>query len=190
MLNDIDRFRALADTTGVPLYNVPGNHEMQSDPVAVAILEEKGHDLWGSFDIGAYHFIALNTDEVNREGRVTGEQLEWLKEDLAASAGVQGIFVFMHRPMFSWFQGDFNPDDVEILRGLFRAYPVRAVFAAHDHFYYREDHDRISYFTVGGAGGPLYAHPRRGGFAHYLIVSVGPGGVEYDVAEPGHLQVD
>jgi hypothetical protein len=117
MLNDIDRFRALADTTGVPLYNVPGDHEMQSDPVAVAILEEKGHDLWGSFDIGAYHLIALNTDEVNREGRVTGEQLEWLKEDLAASAGVQGIFVFMHRPMFSWFQGDFNPDDVEILRG-------------------------------------------------------------------------
>jgi hypothetical protein len=43
---------------------------------------------------------------------------------------------------------------------------------------------------VGGAGGPLYAHPPRGGFAHYLIVSVGPGGVEYDVAEPGHLQVD
>jgi hypothetical protein len=117
MLNDIDRFRALADTTGVPLYNVPGDHEMQSDPVAVAILEEKGHDLWGSFDIGAYHLIGLNTDEVNREGRVTGEQLEWLKEDLAASAGVQGIFVFMHRPMFSWFQGDFNPDDVEILRG-------------------------------------------------------------------------
>jgi DNA repair exonuclease SbcCD nuclease subunit len=77
-LNDIDRFRALAATTGVPLYNVPGNHETQSDVGAVAILKEKGHDLWGSFDIGPYHFVALNTDEVNREGRVTDEQLDWL----------------------------------------------------------------------------------------------------------------
>jgi len=190
MLNDIDRFRALADTTGVPLYNVPGNHEMQSDAGAVAILEEKGHDLWGSFDIGGYHFVALNTDEVNREGRVTGEQLDWLTQDLAANAGADGIFVFMHRPMFSWFQGDFNPDDARVLQELFRSCPVRGVFAAHDHFYYREDHDEVPYLTVGGAGGPLYAQPPQGGFAHYVIVSAGPGGVDYNVVEPGHLQVD
>ena len=137
MLNDLDRFRALADSTEVPLYNAPGNHEMQSDPAAVELLVERGQDLYGSFDIGSYHFVALNTDEINREGRVTGEQLDWLRSDLAAHRHATGVFVFMHRPLFSWFQGDFNPDDAEVLGELFRAHPVRAVFASHDHFFLR-----------------------------------------------------
>jgi hypothetical protein len=189
MLNDIDRFRALADTTGVPLYNVPGNHEMQSREQAIAILEEKGHDLYGSFDFRDHHFIALNTDEFCLEGRVADDQLEWLRWDLEQSRDAAGIFVFMHRPMFSWFQGDFNPDDSATLEELFRTHPVRGVFAAHDHFYYREEHDGIEYLTVGGGGGPLYAQPPQGGFAHYVLVSVGPDRVDYNVVEPGHLDV-
>jgi hypothetical protein len=190
MLNDFDRFRALADSGGVPLYNAPGNHEMQSDPEVVAMLEEKGHDLYGSFDVGPYHFIALNTDEVNLEGRVTGEQLDWLRWDLERSRDALAKFVFMHRPLHSWFQGDFNPDDAEALHDLFRCHHVRGVFAAHDHFFHHERHDGVDYMTVGGGGGPLYAQPPRGGFAHYVIVRAGPGGVDYNVVEPGHLEVD
>ena len=190
MRNDFDRFRALADKGGVPLYNVPGNHEMQSDPDVAALLQECGQDLYGSFDVGGYHFVALNTDEVNLEGRVTGEQLDWLRSDLEQSRGALATFVLMHRPMHSWFQGDFNPDDAEVLHDLFRTYGVRGVFAAHDHFFHHVCEDGVDYMTVGGGGGPLYAQPQRGGFAHYVIVSVGPGGVDYNVVEPGHLEVD
>src|SRR5688572_1533930 len=50
MLNAFDRFRALADRTGVPCFAALGNHEMQSDPAAVAVLEEAGSDFYGSFD--------------------------------------------------------------------------------------------------------------------------------------------
>ena len=190
MRNDIDRFRALADTTGVPLYNVPGNHEMQSDPAAIELLREQGHDLFGSFSVGPWHFIALNTDEFCLEGRVHGEQLEWLRRDLRAHRDAAGIFVFMHRPMHSWFQGDFNPDDQELLHELFSSHPVKAVFAAHDHFHHVEQHDGVRYMTIGGAGSPMYAQPPAGGFAHYVLVSVGPEGVDYNVIEPGRLDVD
>ena len=190
MLNDLDRFRTLADTTGVPLYNVPGNHEMQTDREAILLLEQQGHDLYGSFNAGGCHFIALNTDEYWLEGRVTGEQLEWLRADLEANKDAEHVFVVLHRPLFSWFQGNFNPDDVEILRDLFRSYPVRATFSAHDHFHHAEEHDGIRYMTVGGAGAPLYAQPPGGGFAHYVIVSVRASGVEYNVVEPGHLVVE
>ena len=96
----------------------------------------------------------------------------------------------MHRPMYSWFQGDFNPDDQEMLRDLFATYPVRAVFAAHDHFFSREEHAGVQYMTVAGAGSPMYAQPTRGGFAHYVLVTVGPDGVDYNVVEPGRLDVD
>ena len=190
LLNDYDRFRSLAETLEVPLYNVPGNHEMLTDRMAIALLEELGHDVYGSFDVGGCHFIALNTDEYWLEGRVTGEQLDWLRADLEASADAEHIFVFMHRPLFSWFQGDFNPDDGHILEELFRRYRVRAVFAAHDHFHYVEERHGVRYMTVAGAGSPLYAQPQHGGFAHYVVVGVTPDGIDYNLVEPGHLDVD
>jgi len=188
MLNELDRFRALADSTRVPLFNVPGNHEIQSKPAAVDVLAQWGHDLYGSFDFQGWHFVGLNTDEPNREGRVTGEQLEWLERDLRGAASAKGTFVFMHRPLFSWFQGDFNPDDAERLVKLFAAHGVQAVFAAHDHFYYEEEHEGVRYVTVGGAGGPLYTQPPAGGFSHYVLVSCGPAGVDYNVVEPNRLE--
>ena len=189
MLNAYDRFRALAETVGVPFYAALGNHEMQSDPAAVEVALEAGNELWGSFEAGPYHVVVLNTDLVNLEGRITGAQLAWLEEDLAANAGSAGIFVLMHRPLFSWFQGDFNPDDAAALQALFARYPVRAVFAGHDHFHYEEEHGRIRYITTGGGGGTLYAQPHRGGFAHYLLVHASPEGVDVEVVEPGHLEV-
>ena len=188
-VNELDRFRALADSTGVPLFNAPGNHEMRTDEAAISLLRSSGQELYGSFDFGPYHFVALNTDEFWKEGRVSGEQLEWLASDLELNRDARGIFVFMHRPLFSWFQGDFNPDDAAGLQALFGAYPVEAVFASHDHFHHEERHGGVRYLTVGGAGAPLYAQPTTGGFAHYLLVTVGPGDTDYNVVEPGHVEV-
>jgi 3',5'-cyclic AMP phosphodiesterase CpdA len=190
MLNTYDRFSALAATTGVPFYAVPGNHECQSDPAAIELLESFGRPSYGSFDVGRYHFVGLNTEEFCLEGRVTGEQLAWLEADLESSRESDGIVVFMHRPLFSWFQGDFNPDDAAGLQELFRSYPVRAVFAGHDHFYAEEEHDGVRYFTVGGGGGTLYAQPPRGGYSHYLLVRPKGDAFDVDVIDPGRLQVD
>lgn len=190
MLRELDAFAALADTAGVPVYNAPGNHEMQSRHEAVEVLREWGHDLYGSFDFRGCHFVVLNTDEVELEGRVTGKQLEWLRADLAAAHGARAVFVVMHRPLHSWFQGDFNPDDAKVLHELFCSHGVAAVFAAHDHFFYEERHDGVRYVTTGGAGGPLYTQPPAGGFAHYLLVTVEADEIDINVVEPNHLEVD
>ena len=189
MLNEVDRFRALIDTAGVPFFNCPGNHDMQSKSAAMAILKEKGQEMYGSFDVGKCHFIALNTDEVNHEQDVSTTQIEWLKKDLEANKGAAGIFVFMHRPMSSWFRDDFNPDTSAILRPLFVKHRVKAVFAGHDHYYAEHDIDGVRYITAGGGGAPLNAQPPKGGYAHYIIVKVSPEGVKYQVIEPDHLEV-
>jgi hypothetical protein len=187
--NAYDRFGALAATTGVPFYAVPGNHECQSDKDAIALLEEQGLQLYGAFDVGAYHFVGLHTDEFCREGRITGDQFEWLASDLAAHGDAAATFVFMHRPIHSWFQGDFNPDDARRLHDLFRRHGVRAVFAGHDHFFDLHERDGIAYYTAGGGGGTLYAQPPRGGFSHYLLLRVEETSFHVDVIEPGHLEV-
>jgi 3',5'-cyclic AMP phosphodiesterase CpdA len=188
--DELDQFRALADSTGVPVFNAPGNHEMQSRREAIELLRDWGQDLYGSFDVGRHHFIALNTDEWCKEGRICEAQLDWLRADLADHREAEAIFVFMHRPVFSWFQGDFNPEDAQTLERLFATHPVRAVFASHDHFFHEERHGAVRYVTSGGAGSPLYAEPHEGGFAHYLLVRVAPGGVVITVIPPIHLEVD
>jgi 3',5'-cyclic AMP phosphodiesterase CpdA len=190
MLSELDSLRELLDKVGVPVFNVPGNHEVQSRPLALEVLEQWGHDLYGSFDVGSYHFVALNTEELDYEGRVTGAQLEWLTADLEANRSAAATFVFMHRPLFSWFQGDFNPEDVEVLRKLFAEHRVSAVFCAHEHFFYEEEHDSVRYITVGGGGAPAYVQPQGGGFSHYLLVTVAPGTVDVNVVEPNRIEVD
>jgi len=120
---------------------------------------------------------------------VTGEQLEWLERDLRAAAEARGTFVFLHRPLFSWFQGNFNPDDARVLMKLFAGHGVRAVFAAHDHFFYEEQHDGVRYITVAGAGGPLYTQPPAGGFSHYALVTCDKDSFDLNVIGPGRLDV-
>ena len=190
LLNEYDRFRAAVAPAGIPFFNAPGNHEMLSTSLGVEALKAMGQALYGSFDVGNYHYIALNTDEVNLEQRVTGEQFDWLREDLELNKKAAGIFVWMHRPMTSWFRDDFNPDDRDALRGLFAKYPVKAVFASHDHYYDTGEHAGIRYFTSGGAGAPLYADPSKGGYAHYILVSVTPENITYTLLEPNHLEVE
>ena len=140
--------------------------------------------------MGQHRSTQRVTDEWWRERRVCGEQLDWLRHDLARHADAAGIFVFMHRPLFSWFTDDFNPDDSEELQHLFRTHPVRAVFASHDHMYGLEVRDGVRYYTAGGGGAPLYAQPDRGGFAHYLLVTIGAGEVDYNVVEPFHIEYE
>src|SRR4051794_30015208 len=78
----------------VPLFNSPGNHEIHArqtcsapaDKVCGAPCSEdafRSHfgQLYGSFDFGGAHFIALDTDVPGAEDSITGDQLTWLKSD-------------------------------------------------------------------------------------------------------------
>ena len=51
-----------------------------------------------SFDRGGSHFIVLDTEMPGQASRIAGEQLEWLKNDLASADGAWHIFVALHRP--------------------------------------------------------------------------------------------
>lgn len=206
-----DAFAALASRAGVPLFNTPGNHEIHRTddalcaaggagaaiPDSEAQFMKRYGNLYGSFDAGGAHFISLDTDVYCHEDSIEGDQLEWLRRDLEENRNAAAIFVFSHTEFFSSPQID--PDAVknhgalrnrDELHALFRKYPVRAVFSGHEHLYWREAHDGIEYFVAGGGGAPLYASPDRGGFGHYLVVSLSESGVRYDVVEPGRLFVE
>jgi 3',5'-cyclic AMP phosphodiesterase CpdA len=219
------RFARLAPP-GIPLYNAPGNHEIHADisrckdaekaaacagrPCADDVFRHYFGALYGSFDVGDVHFIALDAEHHRKTARsdsglpqIGPRQMRWLAADLAAHKGARAIFVFLHSelyssPLIDSGAGTSHPSVAQRveLHELFRRYPVKAVFSGHEHIFWHEppeNHDWIHYFVAGGAGAPLYAPPEHGGFAHYLVVQVtGSGGsaqVSYTTVEPGHLGV-
>src|SRR5450759_901467 len=198
---EYDRFEHAWRASGVALYDVPGNHEIHrrdKDPCGDRRSEEEFERrfgaLYGSFDAGDVHFIALDTEVNCREDSIDGQQRAWLEADLEAHRDARAIFVFSHTEFFSSpliepKAGQDHPplEDRDGLHGLFRRYPVRAVFSGHEHLYWHEAHDGIGYFVAGGGGAPFYASPDRGGFAHYLLVRVSGKEVAYTLIEPGKL---
>ncbi len=69
MKEEYKKFFDIAKDAGVPVFNAPGNHEMDNNddvPNAdmTSLYTKYAAQPYGSFDYGDSHFIALNTEEV------------------------------------------------------------------------------------------------------------------------------
>lgn len=160
-----------------PVALATGNHDIMGIRRNDEIFLEYFQRLYFSFDHEGCHFIILDTEGLGQEGRIAGTQLQWLKQDLAANAEAKFTFVTLHRPLYP-VDGhvgsslDQYPKERDALHALFVQQGVDAVFAGHEHLYNYQKRDGVLYFITGGAGAPLYATPDRGGFYHYLLVTV------------------
>ena len=184
-------------TAAAPMYQAVGNHEYISAAGDRAGYEQEftlpvnnGADaaLYGeeyySFDDGDTHFVALCTEIPGQEGLVTGNQLDWLKQDLASTTRPWKV-VWMHRPLF---YGESQDPWVDLnnaaaqqnkadLLATFQQYGVNVVFGGHEHYYQRHIDHGINYIITGGGGAPLYSPPAPGpgdafGVSAYEHVSV------------------
>jgi hypothetical protein len=211
---EYNAFLDLAARGAVPLFNAPGNHEIHSGqtcpspppaaelcgpPCSEDVFAQRFGELYGSFDYAGAHFISLDTDVPDHEDEISGKQLEWLQKDLELNKGARAIFIFCHTEFHSAPLIDPKKSHTPIknaaeLQAIFKKYPVKGVFAGHEHLFWREPaekHDGIAYFVAGGAGAPLYAPPERGGYTHYILVRLGADNqVTYDVIEPGRLYAE
>ncbi len=161
----------------VPVALAPGNHDIMGLRANQDIFRELFRDLYWSFNYGGCHFVILDTEEPNREGRIAGKQLQWLKQDLAAYKDARLTFIAFHRPLFPvdghvGSSCDAYPEERDALHSLFVQQGVDCVFCGHEHLYNHQKKDGVHYFITGGAGAPLYAKPERGGVYHYLLVEV------------------
>ncbi len=188
--------------TGVPVYCAPGNHEFSLDPALLPVYQKRLGRLYGSFDYGHSHFIAVNSNPVGADGTVKGgsiddAEFQWLEADLEASKGAANTFVFLHHYVF----GPPDPDTPGVGSGfvdlaardrfhaLMVRYKVRAVFCGHNHIYWHKVVDGVDYFISGGGGAPLDASPENGGYLHYVTVQVDGTALTTTVLQPEHLEV-
>jgi acid phosphatase type 7 len=146
---------------------VPGNHDYNTAGAA-GYFDYFGRAArdparpYYSFDLGAWHLIALNS-ELPRDMRPA--QVAWLKRDLAAS-GAKCTLAYWHRPRFTAGKYSDFVEYTPLWKALWDA-NADVVLAGHDHNYQRyrplnpagmADSARgIRQFVVGTGGRSRYA---------------------------------
>jgi hypothetical protein len=147
---------------------VPGNHEYESGNAsgyfgywgAVAGNPSQG---WYSYDLGAWHIVALNSNCSSVGGCQAGSAQErWLRADLAAHK-TPCTLTYWHEPLFSGTPGTEDPSMAPIWQALYDA-NADIVLSGHAHNYQRfapqtasrvADSARgIREFVVGTGGHP------------------------------------
>jgi len=174
-----DDFARVCAASQVPLVPVVGNHDVW-DWQSRAIYRQRIGPLAFSFSYGNAHFICLDTEEPDYITNIGPAQLRWLKEDLEASRSAAHIFVFMHKPIWSY-----DTNWLSEVHPLLAKYPVRAVFAGHEHVYRKDVVDDIPCFITGGGGAELGGG--EGGFYHFMHVSVKGERVSFAVVKTGGI---
>jgi len=169
-------FAAAVKRFHAPCFPLPGNHDLDG-ATSNAMYEEVAGPRRYAFDFGASRFIILDSQDALD---ASSEQFRWLGERLAAQPRARNVFLFLHAPLF--FADSWEPVHV-----LLRRFPVRAVFAGHEHLYCYEQRDGIQYVVTGGAGAPLRDPPEKGGFHHYLIANVRDDDLSLAVVKDGAI---
>ena len=105
-------------TFNMPVYNTVGNHDLYgiyeeggispSDPdFKYGMFERYLGKTYYSFDHKGWHFIVLNTLDINDDRRYTNvigeDQIAWLKDDLSRVDRETPIVVSLHLPLLSAF---------------------------------------------------------------------------------------
>lgn len=152
----------------VPVFPTSGNHDYAVDRAApfrqIFALPDNGGaggmERWYSFDWGAVHFVALDT-ELLRD-----EQVAWLDGDLSQNV-LPWKIVYLHRPPYSSGTHGSSERVREAFAPTFARHGVQLVLAGHDHDYERTRAiDGVTYVITGGGGHGTRPVGRRSFTAH------------------------
>lgn len=159
---EFDDAEQMLKATGLPLFFVPGEHDMLDPDGGKAFLNRFGKGSigagWYSFDHRGVHFVALvNVADLKPGGmgNLGAEQLKWLKADLAGLSSSTPVIVFAHIPLWTvyadWGWG--TDDAAEALKLLARFGSV-TVLNGHIHQIARKVEGRIAFHTARSTAFP------------------------------------
>jgi 3',5'-cyclic AMP phosphodiesterase CpdA len=151
--------------TGLPVFYVPGEHDVLDEGNGAAFLARYGNGAtgggWRSFDHGGVHFVAL-INVMNLKaggmGSLGAEQLAWLRQDLASRSASTPIVVFTHIPLWAvypdWGWG--TDDAAEAMRHLARFGSV-TVLNGHIHQVQQKVEGHVAFYTARSTAFPQAA---------------------------------
>jgi len=164
----------------IPYMVAPGNHEiMYINSIGVfgydrrflmpSVESGSPSPLYYSWNYGAVHFIALNSESNSNVAKMPKEQVAWLVNDLKKvnRQSQPWVVVYLHRPLYcSNIDIDNCHTQAKVLRtaieGILLQYNVNLVVTAHKHGYERttplyndtvKPEGKAPVYIVNGAGG-------------------------------------
>ena len=178
-----DEYLSLIKPLSMPIYLVPGNHDITTDPALPVYRKRVGEPNY-SFNMRKYHFIVLDVSRSESSKELPREQLEWLINDLSANTKAVKTLVFFHKPF--WYN-TVSLDKPDTLHSLFLKFGVDAVFNGHFHRYFSAVHDGIIYTSVGSSGGAADLIPHDMDF-HYTWVTIDKNKIDITPIKKGAIR--
>lgn len=195
---EYQEFLEIAATAGVPVFNAPGNHELDDknnvpSEDMKALYEKHMAEPYGAFNYGNSRFIALNSENVPERrvnsdsagseapsgakggskseapGSITNKQLALLKKDLDDNKDKAHTFVFMHHPVAPYSAKD--GIDAASVKAL------KKIFARHNNVSYVVSGHEHMYYNAQGPKDQFVDPPSRKDPSQppYYLVSGGAG---------------
>jgi 3',5'-cyclic-AMP phosphodiesterase len=172
---EFDDAEQIVKAAGLPVFHVPGEHDMLDEGQGKAYLDRFGKGTkgagWYSFDHKGVHFVALiNVANLKPGGMgsLGADQLAWLERDLAGRPASQPIVVFAHMPLWTVYADwGWGTDDAAQALGHLKRFGSVTVLNGHIHQITQKVEGNIAFHTarstafpqpVGGQGpspGPL-----------------------------------
>lgn len=183
-----DAFEKVRSSFDMTHFLVVGHRDV-SGAASEHLFRQRYGPLWYSFDHGGRHFVVLDSEVVGQQGKIAGEQLAWLKQDLERARDAVHTFVFVHRPL--WRDAATRSAWLTDVHPMLASRGVDAVFAGQQRRYLRDAaRDGVQYYVTGGGGSPIEGDPLSGHFFHYLWVKVDGANVDVAVVRTGWLEAD
>lgn len=183
-------FEYHADKLDVPLYLLPGNHDI-SNEVMYDYWNKKIGLRYYSFVHNNSLFLLLNSEEYKKvqDGQLGRTQLDFIKGQLDANKNVNQTFIFLHRPI--WQKRDSRNggyDEWQEINSWIKNREV-TVFAGHWHNLVFNEIEGNRHIILSATGGNLSEKPmpEMGYFHHYSIVTVDKDTSVISIIKPGSI---
>jgi hypothetical protein len=177
---------------------VPGNHEYLTEGAA-GYFDYFGPSAgepprgWYSYDLGAWHVVALNSNCHEVACGTGSPQVAWLREDLAAHPS-DCLLAYFHHPR--WSSGRHGSSrTVDVFWQVLADAGADVILNGHDHTYERVVQDGVHQFVVGTGGRSLYPFEKpalpqtevRQADAYGLLwLALGPGTFDWEFIALGN----
>ncbi len=160
--NEFDDAEQIVKEAGLPVFYVPGEHDMLDEGNGKAYLERFGKGTrgsgWYSFDSHGVHFVALNNVanlKPGGMGSLGNEQLEWLEADLKGHGASTPIVVLAHMPLWSLYpQWGWGTDDADRASSYLRRFGSVTVLNGHIHQITQQVEGKINFYTARSTAFP------------------------------------
>ena len=138
---EFDSADQLIKEAGLPVFFVPGEHDVIDDGRGQSYLARYGKNAkgtgWHSFDYNGVHYVGLvNVMDLKAGGlgNLGDEQLAWIEKDVASLSSSTPIVVFAHIPLWTVYpEWGWGTDDAARALSLLKRFGSLTVLNGHIH---------------------------------------------------------